>query len=113
MTQLDRSDERDKYIAELRVVESLLGSVEMSGFIQTQNQQNSDKFFELKNKIAIFSSQLERERLDAIALQLEQLGKDFSEGTSNLKNALNDLNNTTEIFRSIDMVIGILARIII
>ena len=113
MTQLDRSDKRNQYIKQLRDIKYLLGSVEMFGFIQTQSKQNSDKFFALENKISIVLSAIEREELDAIALQLEQLGKDFSQGISNLKDALNDLKNTTEIFGSIDMMIGILARIII
>lgn len=111
MTQLDRSDERDKYITELRAIESLLGSVEIFGFIQTQSKQNSDKFFALKNKISVVRSTIERERFNAVSWQIEQIEKDFSQGISNLKNALNDLNNGTEVLNTIDMMIGILARI--
>lgn len=113
MTQLNRSDKRDDYIRKLRDVEHSLGSAKTIGFILTQSEQDRARFFKLQTAISNFKSSLERDKLDAIALQLEQLEKDFSQGISNLESALDRLNNTTEILSKIDIVVGILTRIFI
>jgi molecular chaperone GrpE (heat shock protein) len=113
MTQINQADKRDEYIRELRAIESSLGSAETILFIQEQNARDRAKFFDLKSDIAICRSRLERERLDTIALRLEQLGNDFSQGISNLKNALNNLDNITEILSVIDILVGTLTRIFI
>jgi molecular chaperone GrpE (heat shock protein) len=113
MTQTNQADKRDEYIRKLREIESSLGSAETIIFIQEQNNQDRAKFFDLKSDIAICRSRLERERLDMIALRLEQLGNDFNKGISNLKDELSKLEDITEILSVIDILVGTLTRIFI
>ena len=113
MASTNQSDKRDEYIRELRSIESSLGSAEIIGFIQAQNSQDRAKFFDLKSDIAICRSRLERERLDTIAVRLEQLGDGFNQGISNLKNELENLKNIAEVLSVINILVGTLTRIFI
>jgi hypothetical protein len=113
MVSISPAKLRKEYVQKLRDIDYLLGSVEVIGFIQDQDQATRQKFFNCKTDISITRSRLEREFLGAITFQLEELAVDFKDGIKNLEDELGKLDNVNNVFNAIDVVIATLTRIFI
>jgi hypothetical protein len=103
---------RDSSIQELLRIESILGSVEVIGFIQGQNDEDRQIFFDHKSDIAICRSKMRRARLEDIASQLDKLENRFQQAIEDIKDEVDRLDNIKDLLRKIDLLVGIISRVL-